>query len=150
MTANGDRYMIGSRNADVSLTNGQRLTSPNKLFFAVMQGDDNFLVYSYDLNFFPYQGILYNAGTQNNGGIARATMQPDGNFVIYANQKVLFASHTHWSYNSMTQEQAKGSYLVMQDDGNLVLYTEDNQPLWATGMSPACNSGMSAMVPPVG
>jgi hypothetical protein len=53
-----------------------------------------------------------------------ATMQSDGNFVVYDLGSVpRFASNTSGH---------AGAYLVMQPDGNLVVYSSANVPLWAS------------------
>lgn len=56
--------------------------------------------------------------------MARAVMQPDGNFVIYTGDRTpVFASRT---------TRFPGSYAVFQGDGNFVLYTPEGVPLWAS------------------
>ncbi|KAF2068720.1 hypothetical protein CYY_009959 [Polysphondylium violaceum] len=59
-----------------------------------------------------------------------ATMQPDGNFVIY-NCRTFVPSNAVWSTG--THNKSTGPYrLIMQADGNLVLYDVRNHPLWAS------------------
>jgi hypothetical protein len=66
--------------------------------------------------------LLWSSGTQGNSGVY-ATMQADGNFVVYdKNNKALWHTHTY------TQG---ASILKMQDDGNLVVYrNSDNGYTW--------------------
>lgn len=52
----------------------------------------------------------------------RATVQTDGNFVVYGSGKA------RWSAGTRT-----GAQLKVQDDGNLVLYTAAGKPVWASG-----------------
>jgi len=91
----------------------------------------------------------------SSNGTYRAVMQGDGNFVVYAGNKALWATATngtnryvivqgddnvvvydewskpHWASN--TNGKGGGACrLVMQDDGNLVLYTQYNQAIWAS------------------
>jgi hypothetical protein len=59
------------------------------------------------------------------GGAFIASLQGDGNFVVYrvGNNTPLWSSNT----------SGKGGVkLIMQGDGNLVLYTSSNKPVWAT------------------
>lgn len=61
-----------------------------------------------------------------------ATMQGDGNFVVYTPQGTpIFATSTVGN---------PGAYLALQNDGNLVVYSAAGQPLWAsnTYRGPAC------------
>jgi hypothetical protein len=66
---------------------------------------------------------ILNKGYQieSNNGYFRATMQQDGNFVVYESNRPLWASHT----------VGKGQYLVFQNDGNLVIY-HNGGPTWAS------------------
>ncbi|KAJ8005044.1 hypothetical protein DPEC_G00142550 [Dallia pectoralis] len=55
-------------------------------------------------------------------GRSTAIFQDDGNFVVYRNGKV------RWASNTVNHEAL---YLVMQADGNLVIYTKQG-PIWAS------------------
>jgi hypothetical protein len=59
------------------------------------------------------------------GGAFIATLQGDGNFVVYrvGNNTALWASNTSGK---------GGTKLIMQGDGNLVLYTASGAAVWAT------------------
>lgn len=95
-----------------------------------MQSDGNFVVRRNSDN-----KALWHAGTHGNSG-ARAVMQSDGNFVVYAaNNAVLWASNT---VNGRSR-------LVMQNDGNLVIYSSASRALWAsnTVQSPTANVTIS-------
>jgi hypothetical protein len=81
----------------------------------VMQGDGN-LVLS--------QGSRALWATMTNGrGGAAATMQGDGNFVVYtAGGAALWHTHTY---------RFPGAWLAVQNDGNVVVYS-GSTPRWAT------------------
>ena len=70
---------------------------------------------------------LYEGQAIRNGSFF-ATLQNDGNFVLYNGTTPLWASNTH-------SNSDPNVHLVMQFDGNLVLYTAANAPVWATGTS---------------
>lgn len=62
--------------------------------------------------------------TGPNAGVARLTMQFDGNLVRNdSNAAVKWASGT---------EGNQQAFLRMQDDGNLVIYTQAGRAIWAT------------------
>ncbi|SFO21393.1 D-mannose binding lectin [Geodermatophilus obscurus] len=56
-------------------------------------------------------------------GRYRATTQSDGNLVVYAGSRAVWASHRYGS----------GVRLHMQPDGNLVSYAADGRAIWSTG-----------------
>jgi len=55
-----------------------------------------------------------------------ATMQTDGNFVVYTHGQAKWASNTNGKGTAPYR-------LVMQGDGNLVVYDKNNQATWAAG-----------------
>jgi hypothetical protein len=65
----------------------------------------------------------WSSKTNGNPG-AVATLQNDGNFVVYAAD-----GHPLWSANTYGNV---GAYLDVQPDGNVVLYNADGLALWAT------------------
>lgn len=77
-----------------------------------------------------------------------ATIQSDGNFVIYKSE-VFHYKNAIWS----SRTNGKGTppyYLIMQDDGNLVIYDKEEKAIWSSkthkmGKKPFClkiaNSG---------
>lgn len=76
----------GSQPADqlptgVTLSTGASLTSPNGLFFLVMQGDGNLVEYMHDGSMTP---AVWSSGTWGQGP-SYLVMQGDGNLVIYRN-----------------------------------------------------------------
>ncbi len=108
---------IGTQVASgTTLRAGDYLRSPDWRFTLVMQFDGNLVVYSAD-KYTP----IWNARTWNKPG-AYATMQNDGNFVVYdSNGSAL------WNTFKFTEG---ASVLKMQSDGNLVTYRNSNG--WAT------------------
>ncbi|MFF7637054.1 RHS repeat-associated core domain-containing protein [Kitasatospora sp. NPDC008050] len=87
-----------------------------------MQPDGNLVLVSLRTG-----AVTWSSHTNGHSG-AWATMQPDGNFVIYdTNHNALWSSVT-WGNN--------GAYLALQDDGNLVVYKSsqnpNQNPLWST------------------
>ncbi len=112
-----------------TLQQGEKLESDNGKYFAILQGDGNFVVYS-SKNFnrrgkdFP----IWSSRT-NKKGVAprRLVMQTDGNLVLYDKN-----NSPQW--NSRTNGRGKGPFkAIMQDDGNLVIYQANGKHTWATG-----------------
>lgn len=79
---------------------------------------------------FDWQGVgqgLHASSNEPRGmRAARASMQNDGNFVVYDIQDgepiPVFSTHTDGN---------PGAYLRVQDDGNLVIYSASNAVLWS-------------------
>lgn len=61
-------------------------------------------------------------------GAYRATIQDDGNLVIYDNN-----NNTVWATFQYSGSGKTDNRLVMQADGNLVAYSQDDKLLWASG-----------------
>jgi hypothetical protein len=99
------------------LSVSQSLISAGGGYYAVMQADGNFVVYT------STNTPIWSNG-KGGSGQGYVTVQTDGNFVEYlaVNNSPLWATATAGS----------GAYLVMQTDGNLVLYNGYNQPLWSS------------------
>jgi hypothetical protein len=111
----GPAASCGRLNPGQALGVKQSLTSCDGRFVLVMQGDGN-LVLS--------QGSRALWATMTNGrGGAAATMQGDGNFVVYtAGGAALWHTHTY---------RFPGAWLAVQNDGNVVVYS-GSTPRWAT------------------
>ena len=111
------------------LTVDEWLESQDKKFFAKMQSDGNFVVYSAKGANGRQQDHATWASNTNGKGSApfRFAMQEDGNLVLYdSTGRPLWASNT--------DKKGNGPYrTIMQNDGNLVLYDRDNKATWATG-----------------
>jgi hypothetical protein len=111
------------------LTNNQWLLSQDSVYFAKMQSDGNFVVYSAKgRNGRAEDHPIWASNTNGKGtGPYRLAMQDDGNLVVYDS-----SGKPTWASN--TDKKGTGPYrLVMQKDGNLVLYDSKNSPTWATG-----------------
>ncbi|XP_047131880.1 uncharacterized protein LOC124810920 [Hydra vulgaris] len=108
----------------LNLKPGEYLSSGN-CYFAVMQGDGNFVLYV--THHWVPQNAIWASGSYNKGTAPRrVVMQNDGNLVIYdAYNRATWASGTN-------QKGSKPHRLVMQTDGNLVIYDGINKPTWAT------------------
>jgi outer membrane protein assembly factor BamB len=104
------------------------LVSSNQCFKLVMQEDGNLVLYKQSTGHYTWA-----TETHNTAG-ARAEMQPDGNFVLYApNIRALWRTDTVGS---------NGKILILQDDGNLVIFPDrkltKGTEIWhsATGGTP--------------
>jgi hypothetical protein len=71
----------------------------------------------------PGQQLAGDQALVSSNGRYRAVAQSDGNVVVYAGRRVLWASGTY----------GKDTRLVLQGDGNLVLYARDGRAAWSTG-----------------
>ena len=107
----------------ILLSAGASVSSPDKRYMLVMQGDGNLVL---------YQGShpLWASKTVGKGG-TMAAMQTDGNLVIYNNDYgPVWASRTPGQSNAQ---------LVVQNDGNAVIYDQNHRPVWATNtVHPIC------------
>ncbi|MFD4640045.1 LysM peptidoglycan-binding domain-containing protein [Lentzea sp. NPDC058436] len=101
--------------AGQELTRGQQLTSANG-YMLTLQSDGN-LVLSENT------GTVWASGTDGKGAV-RATLQADGNFVLYTSDE-----NAVWSTGTQGNE---GSRLVLQDDRNLVVFAVDGSAKWAS------------------
>lgn len=101
--------------AGQELTRGQQLTSANG-YMLTLQSDGN-LVLSENT------GTVWASGTDGKGAV-RATLQDDGNFVLYTSD-----DNAVWSTGTQGNE---GSRLVLQDDRNLVVFGSDGGARWAS------------------
>ncbi|MEV0828015.1 hypothetical protein [Nonomuraea rubra] len=99
------------------LLSGQSLTSVGGRFKLVQQSQGN-------LVFYDGTKALWTSPTAGNPG-AKATMQKEGNLVIYsASNKALWSTPTAGN---------PGAYLLLpKQSGNLVIYSKDNKPLWSS------------------
>lgn len=69
------------------------------------------------------------ASGTNGSGAARADVQEDGNFVLYKGKK-----EPVWASDTSGNS---GVRLTVQNDRNVVLYSSDNRPLWASNSAVA-------------
>lgn len=120
-SSNGGRtgYSQDTVSAGGRLSVGQRIISRSGNYFAVMQGDGNFVKYT---NTGTAQWSSNTAGS----GANTVVMQGDGNLVLYA------GSSAKWN----SQTSGSNARLVIQDDGNLVVYA-GSAALWDAGSNGA-------------
>jgi LysM repeat protein len=111
---------VDTLQAGQELTRGQQLTSANG-YMLTLQSDGN-LVLSED------SGTVWASGTDGKGAV-RATLQSDGNFVLYTSDE-----NAVWSTGTQGNE---GSRLVLQDDRNVVVFAGDGSAKWATNTNTA-------------
>ena len=94
------------------------LTSTNGRYTLILQRDGNLVLYRVSP-----RAPLWDSETD--GDVAtRATLQGDGNFVVYAPDRALWATGT---------DGERVAYAVLQNDGNFVLYRPNGSAAWATG-----------------
>ena len=95
---------------------GGTLISSNGQYELALQGDSNLVLYRVA------DGTALWASNTVGKGATEATMQSDGNFVLYNSKgAAVWASNTNGN---------PGSYLSMQIDGNLVIYKQSS--LWSS------------------
>ena len=104
------------------LAQGQKLTSSNQLWEAILQTDGNFVVYENG------KKPVWATDTSGHKPVF-LILQNDGNLVMYKGTGPADNKGVLW--NSKTQDQ-NPVFLIMQNDGNLVLYK---------GTGPADNKG---------
>jgi len=110
-----------------TLNQGVKLESTNKKYFAIMQTDGNFVLYSAgSFNGKRKDNPIWASNTMRKGtGPYKVWMQNDGNLVVYDSKSPIWASNT--------SGKGKGPYkLLLQDDGNFVLYDSVNAVIWAS------------------
>jgi hypothetical protein len=99
-----------------ALYSGDSLYSDNTLYRLTMQSDCNLVLYT--------PNAIWSTNTWGRGTNCYATMQTDGNFVLYSGtNKALWSSNT-WGH--------PGAYLDLQVDRNLVVYDKNRHALWST------------------
>ncbi|NMO04792.1 LysM peptidoglycan-binding domain-containing protein [Gordonia sp. TBRC 11910] len=106
----GDTLNVGDR-----LGTGQSLTSTNDAYQLILQDDGNLVLID--------QGNPVWSTKTNGSGVVRATLQEDGNFVLYNG-----ADEGIWSTKT---DGNTGVRLVLQNDRNVVVYAGD-AALWAS------------------
>ncbi|MGN0485585.1 MAG: hypothetical protein ACI4HI_18760 [Lachnospiraceae bacterium] len=114
-----DKYIAGCRCRGNSLCFGQTLNqneyllSENRRFVAVMQWDNNFVVYT-------SERPIWDSRTYGAQGQGSIKFEADGMIVLNG-------TNMHWN-----TKRNGADVLIMQNDGNLVAYTKDNKPVWAS------------------
>jgi hypothetical protein len=121
-------------------------TAPSSNDKLVMQDDGNLVLLSrgglplwssrggktgYSQHILPTEGQLRSGqALWSPNGRYRATMQANGNVVVYRSDGVV-----QWSAGT----NVAGSYLRLQADGNLVVYTSGGAARWSTSTAPSSN-----------
>jgi hypothetical protein len=99
-----------------SLYPGQAVYSPSQTYYAVMQGDGNFVMYR-------ARDLAVRFATSQFGSYV--AMQTDGNLVEYNSTPTALWNTRTYGY--------PGAYMAVQDDGNMVVYSTGGAPLWNIG-----------------
>jgi hypothetical protein len=107
-----------------TLAVGERITSANGRYEAVVQGDGNVVVKDLNTDYAGYQAIW---ASRTRGSGAALRMQADGNLVLVAAGRAVWNTHTGGN---------PGARLVLQPNGNLVVYSATNRALWNAGIPP--------------
>lgn len=101
---------------DDTLSLGECISSPNKQYRAVLQGDGNFVVYNYK------NTAIWSTGTHYMSTPLNLKMQPDGNFVLYSNGVARWSTGTNGTY---------GKYrLELDNNGALKLINSKGSIIW--------------------
>ncbi len=119
---------LNTHNSADTLNENERLDSSSQKYFAILQGDGNFVIYSTgSTNGRGKDHRIWSTNTMGKGTTPRkVVMQKDGNLVLYdATNSPKWASNTNG-------RGAQPYNLIMQDDGNLVIYAQGNKPVWAS------------------
>jgi hypothetical protein len=111
-----------------SMTTNQRIYSPNKEHYLVMQSDGNLVVYT--KNDHP----TWATDTYGKGNGCRLDMQTDGHLVIYnANNRPIWASGTHSSRNAKYGQKGwKPVKMVFTDGGFVTLISPTGKVVWTS------------------
>jgi hypothetical protein len=116
------KNMADRLNPGEHLTAGGSITSHNSRFTFTLQGDGNLVLYRSDGK--------YRWDTATNGRmVSHASMQTDGNFVIFGKLPFMRLTGPIWATNTAGHP---GAWLVVQDDGNVVIYDQGGSWLWDT------------------
>jgi hypothetical protein len=109
------------------LNEGQRLVSPNKTHYLVMQPDGNLCIYT-SSNRFVWCSMAYK------GSGSYLIMQPDGNLVVYdRNNQAVWSTETQAFFDAKYgTSEWKPVGAVLEDDGTLGLYTAANRKVWSS------------------
>jgi hypothetical protein len=112
------------------------IESPQRKFYAIMQGDGNFVVYRGTRD--DPQGALWHTNSYGAPGKYYAIMQGDGNFAVYKGAPPPPKRGALWHTK---KHGAKGDFFaVIQDDGNFVVYkgtslTEYQEVWWSADVT---------------
>jgi len=106
------------------------IESPNRLFFAILQEDGNFVVYKGTRD--NQQEAWWATNKYGNPGKFFAILQTDGNFVVYKGTSPQDQQETWWATNKYGNPGK--FFAILKDDGNFVVYKgtspQDQQECW--------------------
>lgn len=106
-------------NGGQNIAVNQTVWSPDGQWRLVLQPDQNLVVYD------GASGPALWASNTVNSGADHASMQTDGNFVLYTKD-----NHPVWATNTAGNP---GATLAFQDDSNLVVYDKSGKAKWSSG-----------------
>lgn len=123
-----------------SLNENDCLRSPSGTFYAVLQTDGNFVIYT-GTNFVPSNSIWSTATANKGTSPRRLTMQSDANLVLYGKNNT-------YIWDAKCAGKGKGPWsLEMQNDMNLVIYDSQRISIWATNTGSAIQDDPSKEEP---
>ena len=126
------------------LRNGEFLLSENRGFFAIQQGEGNFVVYK-GWNFANMFGALWATGKRVPGEYF-ATQQGDGNFAVYQDNGPGRQPGLIWAHQKTASPGQY--YTVLENDGNLCTYKGKGPgDISATGRLQLWCSGRTSAAP---
>lgn len=114
----------------------ESLTSPDGRYLLTMQADNNLVLYAVSRGVRSYVWDTATEASQQRPGVA--TMQTDGNFVVYdATGQYLFPSSTDGHPGASLRVQDDGHVQVVNVDGSLLWYAPCNEPRGGIACSPS-------------
>lgn len=117
----------GTISAGAKIIEGQRIYSPNKSHYLVVQADGNLCVYTNKDAF-----VWCSMATKGSGSYL--VLQEDGNLVVYdARNQASWASKTHPYFDpKYGNSQWKPVRCALENDGTLCLYSAGNTKVWSS------------------
>ena len=112
----------GRNNTPVQLNQGEKINSPDGRWQLVMQADGNLVGYVNSTG----KSFWRSGSTGRGTGPYRATLQGDGNFVVYDS-----ANAAIWKTGKLGN--LPPYTLNMQNDRNIVVYNGAGKAIWASG-----------------
>ncbi|MEZ4963597.1 MAG: hypothetical protein R2791_00020 [Saprospiraceae bacterium] len=117
----------GALTAGKGLKETEKLYSPDKSHYLVMQSDGNLCIYTSSDRF-----VWCNMVTKGSG--CRLDMQSDGNLVVYdRNGQACWSTETHPYFDSkFRSSEWKPVRCALENDGTLCLYSATNKKVWSS------------------
>lgn len=101
-----------------SLQPGKTLMSTNKRYELVMQPDGNLVLY----DLLSGKNAVWATFTNGKTGVT-ATMQADGNFVMFQNGAPIWSTNTNGN---------NSAFMILGDDGNIQIYNQKSESVWSS------------------